>query len=130
MAGARFLLANWGGTKAQSVWLCRGGRESGRGQGTHDGTSPHAVAPQPAGRDQVHAHVAHPPRAVPAQAPIALRLTPSAVLLESFKAKELIVLDRAPTDFYKYACIYYSHCHCHSPHGREVVARFRFRADA
>ena len=28
---------------------------------------------------QVHAHVAHPPRAVPVQAPIALRLTPSAV---------------------------------------------------
>ena len=37
MADARPLLRIRGGIKAQSVWLCRGGRASGGGQGTHGG---------------------------------------------------------------------------------------------
>ena len=37
MADARPLLRIRGGIKAQSVWLCRGGRASGGGQGTHSG---------------------------------------------------------------------------------------------
>ena len=37
MADARPLLRIRGGIKAQSVWLCRGGRAPGGGQGTHSG---------------------------------------------------------------------------------------------
>ena len=96
MADARSLLRIGGGIKAQSVGLCRGGRASGGGQGTHSGiradshhtcmacvqyraTDPYAVAPQCAGavRFTFTRHTRHAQYHV--QAPIALRLLPSAV---------------------------------------------------
>ena len=96
MADARPLLRIRGGIKAQSVWLCRGGRASGGGQGTHSGTradshrtclacvqyratDPYAVAPQCAGpvRFTLTRHTRHAQYHV--QAPVVLRLLPSAV---------------------------------------------------
>ena len=96
MADARPLLRIRGGIKAQSVWLCRGGRASGGGQGTHSGTradshrpymvcaqyratNPYAVAPQSAGpvRFTFTRHTRHVQYHV--QAPVVLRLLPSTV---------------------------------------------------
>ena len=96
MADARPLLRIRGGIKAQSVWLCRGGRASGGGQGTHSGTradshhtymacvqyratDPYAVAPQCAGpaRFTPTRHTRHAQYHV--QTPVVLRLLPSTV---------------------------------------------------